>query len=104
MKKISDFRPINCNESEIQYVIQDNYDYSTLNVGFQWRHQATKYISQLNEDLMMDDELSDLVDDNQYEVIHISKVVKEEVDWGQTIIKIAIVLFVLYVLTHIIHL
>lgn len=100
MKKISDFTPINCDESEIRYVIQNRYNYSTLNVGFQWRLQATKYINQLNDDFMMDEELHDLVDDNEYEVIDVSKVVKEEVDWGQTIATIAAILFALSVLTH----
>ena len=85
----------------IQYLIIDTFSKSPLVYGFKYSNHANRYIQENLTDLD-DDKYINPNDDDEYEVIHISKIIKEKSDIGQNIIIILIILFALYVISHII--
>ena len=100
MKRRSDLKPINCTSDEIEYLIINTFSKEPLGYGFRYSNQATTYIKENLIDID-DQKYKNPDDDDDYEVVHISEILKEKNNIGQNMLIILIVLFALYVISHI---
>lgn len=86
-------KTINCEESEITYVVVKKVGQTKEHVGFKSYHEASKYVNSYNHSFDHFDKLFDI--DDFYEILPVSQVVKEKIDYGKDIIKLVIALFII---------